>query len=129
MDIGDLAGLPQRWLTYKNLLLTAWCREESGLLPPLAPVSVTVFQRFSRQLFEENASVDTPGKTRIDMKSRFLNWLAGRSGLDIHEIGSRLGKIFEALFEEIEAECGGVDPEHIDPRYVRLFLLEHDIGG
>ena len=58
------------------------------------------------------------------MKSSFLNWLSRRSGLDDFEITGKLGSVLESLFAEIEDQCGRVDADDLDPKYIQLFLLE-----
>jgi hypothetical protein len=41
------------------------------------------------------------------------------------EISEKLGRIFEDLFAEIEAEYGRVAAADLDARFVPLFLLKH----
>jgi hypothetical protein len=57
------------------------------------------------------------------MKTAFLKWLAGKTGLKDYEITDRLGQTFEDLFTEIESEYGRVSAADIDPRFVHLFLM------
>jgi hypothetical protein len=58
------------------------------------------------------------------MKDRFLKWLAANTGLRDFEITERLGGTLESLFEEIASELGYVAVEDLEPKYIRLFLLE-----
>jgi len=58
------------------------------------------------------------------MKSGFVEWLARETGLADFEITESLGRIFEDLFGEIEAEYGQVTAKDLDPRFVQLFLLK-----
>ena len=58
------------------------------------------------------------------MKTAFMQWLEHETGLKDHEISENLGRIFEDLFDEIEAEYGRVAAQDLDPRFVQLFLLE-----
>jgi hypothetical protein len=58
------------------------------------------------------------------MKTAFLGWLAQDTGLKEYEISEKLGRIFEDLFGEIEAEFGRVAATELDPRFVQLFVLK-----
>ena len=58
------------------------------------------------------------------MKSSFIAWLTRETGLADFEITESLGRIFEELFGEIEAEYGQVTSKDLDPRFVQLFLLK-----
>ena len=58
------------------------------------------------------------------MKSGFIDWLVRETGLRDFEITESLGRIFEDLFGEIEAEYGRVTAKDLDPRFVQLFLLK-----
>ena len=58
------------------------------------------------------------------MKSSFLSWLAGLTGLDDFAITNRMGEGLEKLFIEIENELGQVAPEFLDPKFIKLFIIE-----
>jgi hypothetical protein len=47
-----------------------------------------------------------------------------KTGWKDTEITDRYGSIFNKLFQEIENEYGSVSAKDLDPRYVRLFLLQ-----
>jgi hypothetical protein len=59
------------------------------------------------------------------MKESFLNWFSDKTGLTHYEITQKLGQTLENLFNEIESEYGKVSGEDLDPRYIRLFLIEN----
>jgi hypothetical protein len=50
-------------------------------------------------------------------------WLLTR-GPQEHGTSATLGRVFEKLFAEIEAEYGRVAARALDPRFVQLFLLK-----
>jgi len=128
----ELNDRPPQVLTYKNLLLTLWARDtldESAFRqrPTLTPsLTPEAFLRLHRQLFPGPPPRDVTRPRRIadPVKTAFLSWLARRTGQDAEELGQVMGGIFEALFSEIESELGSVAAEQLDPRYVRLFLVD-----
>ncbi|MGE5256586.1 MAG: DUF6178 family protein, partial [Hyphomicrobiales bacterium] len=65
-----------------------------------------------------------PRRVPDSMKTAFVHWLAQDTGLKDYEISEKLGRIFEDLFGEIEAEYGRVATQDLDPRFVQLFLLK-----
>jgi hypothetical protein len=58
------------------------------------------------------------------MKADFIAWLAHETGLEDFEISEKLGRIFEDLFGEVEAEYGRVAVTDLDARFIQLFLLK-----
>jgi len=116
-----------RFLTWKNVLLTLWARQRLGLKEErLNPMALKPFTRFFSELLPGELSPDVTGPRRIpdSMKTAFLEWLAHDTALKDHEISEKLGRIFEELFGEIEAEYGRVAAKDLDPRFVQLFLLK-----
>jgi hypothetical protein len=115
------------FLTWKNLLLTQWARRRLGAKePPLSPLALKPFKRFFSELLPGKPSPDAAAQRRVpdSMKTEFLEWLAHDTGLKEFEISEKLGRIFEHLFAEIEAEFGRVAAKELDPRFVQLFLLK-----
>jgi Family of unknown function (DUF6178) len=115
------------FLTYKNLLLTLWVRHYRKLKErKLKPLTLKQFLPFFKELLPERPDPDAQGVRKISpkLKTAFLNWLADETKLRDFEISGRLGQTFEDLFNEIENEYGRVAANEIDPRFVRLFLLE-----
>ena len=114
---------PGSLLTYKNFLLTHWAREatesDTGQTA-FAPLPLDVFKSFFDTLWH---SPKKPRTIRFSVKSDFLKWLAGKSGLTGTEISRQCGKTFESLFAEIEMELGPVSKEDLDPRFIQLFLV------
>jgi hypothetical protein len=115
------------FLTYKNLILTLWVRYILGISTPmLSPLSPEQFLPFFTDLLPDDPKLE-PNQTRkvpLAMKDSFINWLSGETGLKDFEISEKVGQTFEDLFNEIESAYGRVEPAHLDPRYVQLFLLE-----
>jgi len=110
-----------RLLTFKNLWLTLWVRNYTGLSAEARPIALSEFKRFYKKLW---AAGEKPLKIRRSMKESCLRWLAEQSGLGEYEISQSLGQVLEALFLELEDEYGQVAAEDLDPRFVYLFLLE-----
>jgi hypothetical protein len=110
-----------RLLTFKNLWLTLWVRNYTGLSADARPITLKEFKRFYEKLW---AAGEKPLNIRRSMKETCLRWLAEQSGLGEYEISQSLGQVLEALFLELEDEFGQVATEDLDPRFVYLFLLE-----
>jgi hypothetical protein len=115
------------FLTWKNLLLTRWARHYLGLKEErLRPLALSAFAPFFCELLPGAASAEAAETRRIpdSMKTAFIAWLTHETGLKDFEISDKLGRIFEDLFAEIEAEYGQVAAKDLDPRFVQLFLLK-----
>jgi hypothetical protein len=115
-----------RFLTWKNLMLTLWARHWLGLKEDtLRPLPMAAFASFFSRLLPGSPSPEAAETRRIPdcMKTGFIVWLMHETGLKDFEIAEKLGRIFEELFAEIEAEYGQVAVEDLDVRYVQLFLL------
>jgi hypothetical protein len=115
------------FLTYKNLILSRWAGHCLGLREEgLAAIPVSAFKAFYAELLPGESSTDLAAPRRIPeaMKSSFIAWLARETGLKDVEITENLGRIFEDLFGEIEAEYGRVTAKDLDPRFVQHFLLK-----
>ena len=108
-------------LTYKNLLLTLWVRNEIGLSSELDPVDPDTLGPFFEKLWVPD---QIPRRIKTSSKASFLNWLSNRTGLKALEISECVGPTLETLFGEIESELGPVAAQDLDPRYVHLFLLQ-----
>jgi len=127
----DPAGHRPRGLTYKNVLLTLWAIDTSGLADSEGPfslvptISTDALKQFHRRLFADPPPQERSGARRIadTLKEAFARWLSRRTGLDPVQIGRDLGPMLEDLFAELEEEMGAVDARYLDPRYVRLFLV------
>ena len=121
----DIARRPERFLTYKSLILTLWTRNVLELSDGLDPILLEDFKMFFDKLFEpqDTTRPKQPRKIRITMKADFLQWLVTKSGLDRVELSGRLGKILENLFFEIEEEYGSVSSNDLDPRFIQHFLV------
>jgi hypothetical protein len=115
------------FLTYKNLLLSRWAGHCLGMRQEkLAAIPVGDFKAFFAELLPGESTSESTAPRRIPeaMKSGFIDWLARETGLRDFEITESLGRIFEDLFGEIEAEYGRVTAKDLDPRFVQLFLLK-----
>jgi len=84
------------------------------------------FTRFFSELLPGDPPADSAAPRRIpdSMKTEFMQWLTQDSRLQDYEISEKLGRIFEDLFGEVEAEYGRAAAEDLDPRFVQLFLLK-----
>jgi len=109
------------FLTHKNLILTLWARHCLKLPKEPGPLSVDKFKHFHRLLFTDKSQA---GKIDPRMKESFLKWLAKSTKTNEFEISKALGEVFEKLFAEVETEYGQISSEDLDPRYIRLFLVE-----
>ena len=110
---------PDRYLTYKNFVLTLWARHYLNLTEKLKPLTLDEFRCFFDSLW---AGKKQPRKTSQSMKASLLDWLSDKTGLMHHEISQKLGPSLENLFNEIESEYGKVSSDNLDPRYIHLFL-------
>ena len=127
--------LPSYFVTYKNLLLTLWAKAQLGLDSNLITIEFDLFRGFFQTIFEESpenkekgTQMGEPAKRRITShaKTTFVNWISAKTGWMDTEITNRYGSIFDKLFQEIENEYGSVSAKDLDPRYVRLFLLQQE---
>ena len=99
-------------LTYKNLLLTLWTRSliaMPGVDAGVSAISIPypTFKPFFAALWT------TKGGRRFigdEKKTSFLKWVAKASNQTSDELSEQLGPVFEALFNEIEAVSGEVQP-------------------
>jgi hypothetical protein len=123
LDLPALHG----FLTWKNLLLTLWARHRLGAKKSaFGPLALTPFKHFFSELLPGGPAAEAAAARRVPdaMKTAFLEWLADETGREEVELSEKLGRIFEDLFGEIEAEFGRVAATELDPRFVQLFLLE-----
>jgi Family of unknown function (DUF6178) len=115
------------FLTWKNLLLTLWARSWLHLdKETLKPIPLETFKPFFLELLPGDVRPDSAEQRRIpdSMKAEFIDSLTRHTGLKDYEVLEKLGRVFEDLFDEIEAEYGSVAAADLDPRFVQLFLLK-----
>ncbi|MBW2681439.1 MAG: hypothetical protein JRD01_11975 [Deltaproteobacteria bacterium] len=110
-----------RFLTYKNFILTLWARDYLGLSGEIEPLRLDEFKRLFDDLW---ANKKKPYKIRRSMKESFLSWLSERTGFANYEISRKLGHTLENLFSEIQNEYGDVSSKDFDPKYIDLFLIQ-----
>jgi len=110
-----------RFLTYKNFILTLWARDCLGLSGEIEPLRLDEFKRLFDDLW---ANKKKPYKIKRSMKESFLSWLSDRTGFANYEISRKLGHTLENLFSEIQSEYGEVSSKDFDPRYIDLFLIQ-----
>jgi hypothetical protein len=110
-----------RFLTYKNFILTLWARDYLGLSGEIEPLRLDEFKRLFDDLW---ANKKKPYKIRRSMKEAFLSWLSERTGFANYEISRKLGHTLENLFSEIQSEYGEVSSKDFDPKYIDLFLIQ-----
>ena len=108
-------------LTWKNLLLTMWCRQRLNLPHKLASIDLKRFRPFFKhELMRFESGV---GGVRRSAKEDFLGWLSQKSGWTAGMIRDRVGVSLDHLFHQIEEQLGGVRPAHLDPRFIELFIV------
>lgn len=110
-----------RFLTYKNFILTLWARDYLGLSGEIEPLRLDEFKRLFDDLW---ANKKKPYKIRRSMKESFLSWLSDRTGFANYEISRKLGHTLENLFSEIQSEYGDVSSKDFDPKHIDLFLIQ-----
>jgi len=123
----DLQHSSDVFLTYKNLILTRWARDDRELSPEVKPIELSLFRSFYADRLFASQKSKRPGASaqiRLSAKQSFLDWMIRLSGLSGEDIMARIGPTLDELFAEIESELGRVDPENLDPRFVSLFLLK-----
>jgi hypothetical protein len=118
----DLAAVSHEVLTVENLLLTLWARHHLGLPEIVDFIAIREFRPFLKELMGDAAGqpVATIGD---DMKESFVIWLAGRTGRTPVDVIQDAGAVLESFFTGIVEEYGAVTPEHIDPKFIDLFLV------
>jgi cation transport regulator ChaB len=126
LDPAFASPLKSGFLSYKNLLLTLWVRHRLSLPEEVRRLTTHAFEPFFKELFQYDTAPLPDGRRRIDdaLREDFLHWLADRTAHPPAELSASIGSSLEALFTELEEAYGRVHPEHIDPRYIRHFLLE-----
>lgn len=114
------------FLTYKNLLLTAWARDWLGEAErPVAPLTLPQLRTIVTRLFVDQAADPDAGRClREESPGRLRDWLARRSGLERASIDRMAGTALDDLLREVQGEYGRVAPADLDPRYIQLFLVE-----
>lgn len=117
----DIKHVKDRSLNFKKLVLTLFAGYRTGLPKEAAPLPYDDFTRFFATLWTGR------GKSRridVSVKESFLSWLTERTGLNSSEITRQLGRVFDDLFSEIESEYKKVALHDLDPRYIKLFLVQ-----
>jgi len=121
MDMQVKSLTSYRFLTYKNLLLTLWAGCQIGLTGDPQPLELGAFTGFFNTLWE---SGEGQRRIRPAIKASFLQWLTTTTGLRQDDLSENMAGRLEQLFAEVEDEYGRVAADDLDPRFIRLFLLE-----
>jgi hypothetical protein len=126
LDLPLAAAGKRGFLTYKNLLLTAWARDWLGLAGrPVEPLSLPQLRTILGGLLAENEAEPGTGRpVREEIPGRLRDWLARSSGLDRPAINRMAGTTLEDLLREVQSEYGRVAAADLDPRYIQLFLMK-----
>ena len=119
----SLRSMPDRFMTWKSCILTAWARHCLGLAETPEPISIKDFRGFFSDLWEPGGD---SRKIRDEMKESFLHWISGRAGEDIFGISEKYREILEDLFAEVEREYAAVSAHNLDARYVLLFHISEN---
>lgn len=115
--------MPDRFMTWKSCILTAWARHCLGLAETSEPVPMKDFRRFFPELWEPAGD---SRKIRDEMKESFLHWISSRAGEDIFAVSEKYRMILEDLFAEVEREYAAVSAQNLDARYVLLFHISEN---
>jgi len=119
----DTRSFPEdRFVTASNCLLTLWANSRLEEKQPAGPepIPVETFRAFYRTLWEPAGNTR---RIREAAKTDFLEWLADRSGWEAPEVSQSASEYLENLFATIESELAGVAEQHLDSRYIEIFLL------
>ncbi|ETR67346.1 MAG: metal-dependent hydrolase of the beta-lactamase superfamily, partial [Candidatus Magnetoglobus multicellularis str. Araruama] len=103
-------------LTFQNMLLTLFARDQLQLSHELLPIPIEQFQPFFESMF-------ISGGINPLLKESFCQWFARQTGFDIDYVNNRLGGVFDQLFDDVCIELGNISLSDLEPRYVYLFLL------
>ena len=120
----DTRTFPEdRFVTASNCLLTLWANSRLAEKQPAGPepIPVAAFRAFYRTLWEPAGNTR---RIREAAKTDFLEWLSNQSGREAPDVSQSASEYLENLFATIEGELAGVAEEHIDYRYVEIFLLK-----
>jgi hypothetical protein len=107
-------------VTFKNLLLTSWARNELGQSGPFQSLSEEAMKTFFAGLWDATRK---PHRVSEERKDAFWIWLQNRSGIASEKMRERIGRAADILFKELEEEYGAVTPEHLEARFVKHLLV------
>ena len=122
-DIDTTRFPGNRFITAQNLLLTLWARTRLGLTPANSPepIAVDPFRPFYKEFWDTGTR---EGYIKTSVKADFLDWLSAFTNTTTHAISEKGSVALENLFCRIEEEFGRVSGEHLDHRFIDLFLLK-----
>ena len=107
-------------ISYKNMLLTLWARNELKLSFKIEPITFKEFKIFFQCLWDNSKESRTISRKA---KLSFINWLSQMVALSQNQLLRRADDIFEQIFDEIEDEYSLVSLENLDPRFINYFLI------
>ncbi|MCK5542869.1 MAG: hypothetical protein KAI40_09255 [Desulfobacterales bacterium] len=119
LDI-DIQSFSKGILTYKSLFLTLWTKDHLGLDNSLSPIPVKVFKDFFAALFSDKEGLEIDNIKR----KNFITWISKATKTGREEIEDSFIFVTNEIFDEIEEEYGSVNPDDIDLRLIRHFLLK-----
>ena len=117
-------------VTYQNLLLTLFARNQLKLEKQLCPIPLTTFQPFFNALWAPSYHIPRNG-IQPNLKKSFIQWFSKQTRFETDYIEHRLGDVIDRLFNDVLEELGDILFENLDPRHVNLFLLcdaSHKVG-
>ncbi len=110
-------------LTYKSMILTLWARDRTGQNASnplsLAPMDASLFKNFFAQLFSDASGIGDTAAKDIAL------WAATMSGVHETDLPVPFQGVLYALIREVESEYQNVNTRDLDPRFMPLFLLDH----
>lgn len=109
-------------LGWENFILTLWARDwlhmEEGLFES---IDINEFKKFYEWLFDGH----TESKPiSVNKKQDFLNWITTTASIEPDLLTTRLGRVFDTLFEILDLEFKYVKPENLDAKYITLFVVD-----
>ena len=116
----DIQSFSKGILTYKSLFFTLWAKNHLGLDKDLSPIPVNEFKDFFRALFSNKEESKIENIKRED----FLLWISKVSKIDRGKIPESFILAAHEMFDELEEEYGSVNPDDLDLRFIRHFLLK-----
>lgn len=100
----------------KPFILTIWANSCMGIKNSDLAIPVNDFESFYSRLFENGAVAHR-------MKENFIDWLAGKTGVEHSEIYEKSWFVFEKIFSDIESEYKYVEFKDLDHRFMNYFYL------
>lgn len=109
-------------LGWESFILTLWARDwlDKDEIR-LESIEMESFKKFFDWLWIQDGDKRIIGK---DKKQDFLNWLVRTTEIEPEYLITKLGKTFDDLFSDLEAEYQNVETKNLDAKFISFFLVE-----